>query len=87
MLAVTPPDKAVRVGELSPPGVREKLKSATASAHRAIDHRFGTFHLTSPEGYRRFLEASASALLPLEAALDGALTALHEAAAPPSLAR
>jgi heme oxygenase len=37
MLAVAPPDKTVRVGEASPPGLREKLKAATATAHRALD--------------------------------------------------
>jgi heme oxygenase (biliverdin-IX-beta and delta-forming) len=72
MLAAAPPDNAVRVGDLSRCGLREKLKAATASAHRALDARFGAFDLTSMAGYRRFLEASASALLPIEAALERA---------------
>lgn len=70
MLAAAPPDKAVRVGPISPSGLRERLRAATANAHRALDARFGTFDLTSLNGYRRFLEASAAALLPLEAALE-----------------
>jgi heme oxygenase len=69
MLAVSPPDNAACTGELSPPGLREKLKAATALAHRALDARLCTFDLTTVDGYRRFLEASAAALLPLEAAL------------------
>ena len=72
MLAVAPPDHAAREGALSPAGLREKLKAATALAHRALDARFSTFDLTSLDGYRRFLEASAAALLPLEAALERA---------------
>jgi heme oxygenase len=71
MLAVAPPD-AVRVGEFSPSTLREKLKRAIASAHSDLDARFGTYRLTSVDGYRRFLEASAAALLPLEAALEHA---------------
>jgi heme oxygenase len=70
MMAASPPDNAVRVGEFSPAGLRENLKAATASAHRALDTRFGTYDLTSIDGYRCFLEASAAALLPLEAALE-----------------
>ena len=69
MLAVSPPDRAAR-GDLSPSGLREKLKAATASAHRALDARLSAFDLTTIDGYRRFLEASAAALLPLETALE-----------------
>jgi heme oxygenase (biliverdin-IX-beta and delta-forming) len=50
--------------------LREKLKQATAPAHRDIDAQFSRFDLTSVAGYRRFLEASAAALVPLEAALE-----------------
>jgi heme oxygenase len=50
--------------------MREKLKMATDAAHRALDTRLGAFDLTSVSGYRRFLEANAAALLPLEAALE-----------------
>jgi heme oxygenase (biliverdin-IX-beta and delta-forming) len=70
MLAVASPDHAARAGDLSPSGLREKLKAATASAHRALDARLSAFDLTSLDGYRRFLEASAAALLPLETALE-----------------
>jgi heme oxygenase len=72
MLAATPPDNVVRVGGFSPGGLREKLKTATAAAHRALDERFGAFDLTNIAGYRRFLEANAAALLPLEAGLERA---------------
>ncbi|MGY3548501.1 MULTISPECIES: biliverdin-producing heme oxygenase [unclassified Bradyrhizobium] len=72
MLAVAPPNHAVCVQELPASGLREKLRFATAGAHRDIDARFGAFDLTSIDGYRRFLEASAAALLPLETALERA---------------
>ena len=58
--------------ESSDVGLREKLKRATSSAHRALDARLSRFDLASLEGYRRFLEANAAALLPLEAALERA---------------
>lgn len=70
MLAANPPDHAIAVPIMSPFGLRERLKAATADAHRALDARFGTFDLTSAAGYRRFLEASAAALLPLETTLE-----------------
>lgn len=70
MLAATPPDHAIAVQTMSPFGLRERLKAATADAHRALDARFGSFDLTSAAGYRRFLEASAAALLPLETTLE-----------------
>jgi heme oxygenase len=53
-------------------GLRKKLKQATAAAHSSLDARFSGFHLASLRGYRRFLEASAAALLPLEATLEDA---------------
>jgi heme oxygenase len=49
--------------------MRDKLKAATAAAHRALDERLSSFDLTLSAHYRRFLQASAAALLPLEAAL------------------
>jgi heme oxygenase len=70
MLTASLPDKAAHAGEPSPIGLREKLKAATALAHRSLDACFAAFDLTSLDGYRRFLEASAAALLPLEAALE-----------------
>ena len=71
MLAALP-DNAVLTGESSLSGLREKLKTATAPSHRALDTKFGSYDLTSVVGYRRFLEASAAALLPLETALERA---------------
>jgi heme oxygenase len=50
-------------------GIRDKLKAATAIAHHALDERLSAFDLTVRAHYRRFLQASAAALLPLEAAL------------------
>jgi heme oxygenase len=51
------------------PGLRQQLKEATADTHRELDRAFGAFDLAAVSGYRRFLEASAAALLPLEAIL------------------
>jgi heme oxygenase len=50
-------------------GFRERLRDATAAAHRELDAQLSSFDLTVLAGYRRFLQASAGALLPLEAAL------------------
>ena len=46
--------------------------ASTASAHRALDEGLVHFDLTTTAHYCRFLQASAAALLPLEAALDQA---------------
>ena len=54
------------------PGLRERLRDATAAAHRELDAQLSSFDLTVLTGYRRFLQASAGALLPLEAALVAA---------------
>lgn len=51
------------------PGLRESLRDATSEAHRELDAQLSAFDLTEFAGYRRFLCASAAALLPLEAAL------------------
>lgn len=53
----------------SSPDLRERLRDATSAAHRALDAQLSEFDLTVFSGYRRFLQASAGALLPLEAAL------------------
>jgi len=53
-------------------GIRERLKATTAAAHHALDERLSGFDLTTTAHYRRFLQASANALLPLEAALEQA---------------
>jgi heme oxygenase len=63
---------AERTHAEAPPTLRDKLKQATASAHRSLDARLTGFDLTHIIGYRRFLEANAAALLPLEAALEDA---------------
>lgn len=51
------------------PALRNILKDATAADHARLDARLGSFDLLEPGGYRRFLEANAAALLPLESAL------------------
>ncbi|MCP3391601.1 biliverdin-producing heme oxygenase [Bradyrhizobium sp. CCGB12] len=61
-------DVSTQVGR-SCPGLRERLRDATAAAHRELDAQLSSFDLTVMAGYRRFLQASAGALLPLEAAL------------------
>ncbi|CCE06289.1 putative heme oxygenase [Bradyrhizobium sp. STM 3843] len=53
-------------------GIREKLRAATSAAHHALDERLSAFDLTETDHYRRFLQASAAALLPLECALEQA---------------
>ena len=50
-------------------GLRERLRDATSAAHRELDAQLSSFDLSVLSGYRRFLQASAAALLPLEAAL------------------
>jgi heme oxygenase (biliverdin-IX-beta and delta-forming) len=54
------------------PGLRSRLKDATADAHRNLDARLSGLDLTSLDGYRRFLEANAAALWPVEDALEAA---------------
>ena len=63
---------AERTHAQTPPALRDKLKQATTSAHRSLDARLTSFDLTNIDGYRRFLEANAAALLPLETALEDA---------------
>ncbi len=50
--------------------VRGSLRAATAEAHARVDRAFSAFDLTAGEGYARFLQAQAAALLPLERALE-----------------
>ncbi|MDN3274029.1 biliverdin-producing heme oxygenase [Frankia sp. RB7] len=45
------------------------MRDATSAAHRELDAQMSAFDLATFSGYRRFLQASAGALLPLEAAL------------------
>jgi heme oxygenase (biliverdin-IX-beta and delta-forming) len=72
MLLATALDDPIGVETVRSSGLRGRLKDATAVDHRELDARFAAFDLISPSGYRRFLEASAAALLPLEAALEQA---------------
>jgi heme oxygenase len=50
-------------------GLRHRLRTATAEAHAGLDEQIRALDLCTRPDYRRFLEASAAALLPLEAAL------------------
>jgi heme oxygenase len=53
----------------SPFGLRDCLRAATASIHAQLDRRVALLDLGHAAGYRCFLEGTAAALLPLEAAL------------------
>ena len=46
------------------------LRESTSEAHERLDALFMGFDLSTADGYRRFIGAQASALLPIEAALD-----------------
>lgn len=48
---------------------RHRLRHATAEAHARLDAQLGELDLRDRDDYRRFLEANAAALLPLEDAL------------------
>ena len=68
-----PTEPPARPAVLAPiPGIRDRLKQATAEAHRDLDGRLGALGLGRLQDYRQFLEISAAALLPLEAALEAA---------------
>ena len=54
------------------PVLRTILKAATAAQHARLDTQLAGFDLHDLNGYRRFLEANATALLPLEVALVAA---------------
>jgi len=49
--------------------LRHRLRTSTAEAHARLDRDASGYDLQRLAGYRRFLEISAAALLPLEAAL------------------
>jgi heme oxygenase (biliverdin-IX-beta and delta-forming) len=53
-------------------GLRLRLRSFTHDSHRALDRELTSFDLTRTSGYRRFLQVTAAALVPLEAALSRA---------------
>ena len=52
--------------------LRDRLRDATADAHARLDVQLDRLDLARLADYRDFLDLSASALLPLEAALVGA---------------
>jgi heme oxygenase (biliverdin-IX-beta and delta-forming) len=58
-----------RVGTTS---LRQRLRDATAPAHVQLDARLGALDLRVLADYRQFLQTIATALLPLEDALDAA---------------
>ena len=70
LMVLAAPDDTTGMRITTSSGLRDSLRKATASAHRELDARFAAFDITSRRGYRRFLEASAAALWPLEVALD-----------------
>jgi heme oxygenase len=64
--------RAAKAARLSAPGLCERLRAGTGPAHSSLDRRLAALDLRRLPDYRAFLEASAAALLPLEAALDEA---------------
>jgi heme oxygenase (biliverdin-IX-beta and delta-forming) len=72
--AVAPSELSTNPARACPPavGLRDRLRSATAAAHARLDAQLGAHSLQDLAGYRRFLEANAAALLPLENALVAA---------------
>jgi heme oxygenase len=72
MHIATPANDSTALRAVEPGGLRERLKQATTAAHRGLDAQLSGFELTRAHGYRRFLEASAAALLPIEEALERA---------------
>jgi len=61
--------RAAKPAHLSAPSLRERLRAGTAPAHASLDRRLAALDLRRMPEYRAFLDASAVALLPLEAAL------------------
>jgi heme oxygenase (biliverdin-IX-beta and delta-forming) len=56
---------------------RAALRDATVDHHAAVDLLFSRFDLSQPYDYRRFLQAQAAALGPIEAAIDaGGISAI-----------
>lgn len=52
--------------------LRSLLKDATAADHARLDKCLGALNLSEIDGYSRFLQINAAALLPLEKALESA---------------
>lgn len=50
--------------------LRDRLRQVSAEWHDQVDNVFSSFALDTPEGYCRFLEAHARALVPLEEAME-----------------
>jgi heme oxygenase len=55
-----------------PPSLRHRLREATAGLHARVDRHMGGLLQHAPDGYARFLSATACAVLPLEHALNKA---------------
>jgi heme oxygenase len=68
----TRPQTKISRHPVQEPALRNILKDATATDHAKLDGRLAAFDLHELTGYRRFLEANAAALLPLEGALVAA---------------
>jgi heme oxygenase len=71
-IATRPQEAKIGRHPVQEPSLRNILKDATAADHARLDDRLGAFDLHDLGGYRRFLEANAAALLPLEGALVAA---------------
>jgi heme oxygenase len=63
-------DLAFAEGGVFNRSLRKRLREATADAHSSLDLVIGSLRLTTLLDYGRFLEASAAALIPLEAAIE-----------------
>lgn len=50
--------------------MRERLRAATGTAHARLDHAASALRLEAITGYRRFLAAHGSTIVPLEIALE-----------------
>jgi heme oxygenase len=62
----------LRAADSTGVSLRARLREACAKSHRELDERLGALDLRLLHDYRTFLEISAAALLPLEAALVSA---------------
>ena len=56
---------------------RSLLRTATHAQHRALDQQLAGLDLARSDCYRSFLEASAAAVVPLEARLDASAVSDH----------
>jgi heme oxygenase (biliverdin-IX-beta and delta-forming) len=69
-IAIPTPHIADRSRPARPgPLLRSILRDSTAAEHARLDARLGALDLCTIDGYRRFLEINAAALLPLEQSL------------------